>query len=647
MDWTLQHIRLENFKFFKEPFDFPTKGKNILLFGENGSGKSSVVWGLYTLMESHKKPIADVQKYFNPRDGQHLRNRYSNDADASSVQTLFTPLAGGAAVGTAPKNYEISFGHINTQTAGDDFIKFTAAAFDMFNYRMLYEWIYQKNSRDIDLFNGFEKDIFKYLYLSRPYSRIDGTVPAQDGNTAEEWWRYIKEATGHLPLTRRHQVNRNTPEYTRFTTLLIDFKHEMDAVLMQVERAANDMLHSELGLQDISIEIEMSPVPFNKLKPNCRRYKDGKVHNPTINVTAHVVDSNIPGWTTDVKHLATYFNESKLTCIGIALRLAISDYKLISTGNVAPVLCIDDLLLSLDMSSRIPIIKLLLKKSQNRQLLVFTHDKAFYETMKMLIEDARKMGDWRFYEMYERNSRQQGATPKPIFHQTKTYRDKAEDQFEQCDYPAAANYLRKYCEEQLKRLLPINMQLRCKQSGEVEIDDLNGLISKLQAGFCSLYNVQSTELPHLSVYRKRLMNPMSHDDAHTPIYKAEIEGAMTEIDALKNIADSKKVICSGEGNHRDEFQMLVDNGVTNEMIEFDVLENWTSIEICGRRYFKDVKIRVKSSTIVAIAVQDYDSLRAVYKDICILLGMDTPAMPAPAMETTITNRHLHVALTAM
>lgn len=647
MDWTLQHIRLENFKFFKEPFDFPTKGKNILLFGENGSGKSSVVWGLYTLMESHKKPIADVQKYFNPRDGQHLRNRYSNDADASSVQTLFTPLVGGAAVGTAPKNYEISFGHINTQTAGDDFIKFTAAAFDMFNYRMLYEWIYQKNSRDIDLFNGFEKDIFKYLYLSRPYSRIDGTVPAQDGNTAEEWWRYIKEATGHLPLTRRHQVNRNTPEYTRFTTLLIDFKHEMDAVLMQVERAANDMLHSELGLQDISIEIEISPVPFNKLKPNCRRYKDGKVHNPTINVTAHVVDSNIPGWTTDVKHLATYFNESKLTCIGIALRLAISDYKLISTGNVAPVLCIDDLLLSLDMSSRIPIIKLLLKKSQNRQLLVFTHDKAFYETMKMLIEDARKMGDWRFYEMYERNSRQQGATPKPIFHQTKTYRDKAEDQFEQCDYPAAANYLRKYCEEQLKRLLPINMQLRCKQSGEVEIDDLNGLVSKLQAGFCSLYNVQSTELPHLSVYRKRLMNPMSHDDAHTPIYKAEIEGAMTEIDALKNIADSKKVICSGEGNHRDEFQMLVDNGVTNEMIEFDVLENWTSIEICGRRYFKDVKIRVKSSTTVAIAVQDYDSLRAVYKDICILLGMNTPAMPAPAMETTITNRHLHVALIAM
>lgn len=647
MDWTLQQIRLENFKFFKKPFDFQTHGKNVLLYGENGSGKSSVVWGLYTLMESHKKPLADVQKYFNPRDGQHLRNRYSNDTDVSSVQTLFTPSAGGTAVGSAPKSYEISFGNINTQTVGDDFIKFTAAAFDMFNYRMLYEWIYQKNSKDIDLFNGFEKDIFKYLYLSRPYTRIDGTVPAQDGNTAEEWWSYIKEATNHLPLTRRHQVNRNSPEYTRFTTLLSDFKREMDTVLMQVERAANDMLHHDLGLQAISIEIDMSPVPFNNLKPNCRRYKDGKVHNPTISVTAHVIDSNVPGWSTDVKHLATYFNESKLTCIGIALRLAISDYKLISTGNVAPVLCIDDLLLSLDMSSRIPIVKLLLKKSQNRQLLVFTHDRAFYDTMKMLIQDARKMGDWRFYEMYERNSRQLGSVPEPIFHQAKSYREKAEEQFEKCDYPAAANYLRKYCEEQLKRLLPTNMQFRTKQSGEVEIDDLNGMISKLQSSFCSLYKVLSTELPQLSVYRKRLMNPLSHDDAHTPIYKAEIEGAVTEIDTLKAIADSKKDICTGEGHHRDEFQMLVDNGRTNELIEFDVLEKWTSIEIRGRRYYKDVKIRVQSSTTAAIAVREHDSLRAVFNDVCILLGMDTPALPAPVMETTITNRHLHVALTAM
>lgn len=338
MDWKLQKIELENFKFFKKPFEFPLDGKNILLYGENGSGKSSIVWGLYTLMESHKKAVADVQKYFDPDNDQHLRNRYSARNDHSSIKTTFVPVANGV----PPKDYEISDTIISTQTAGDDFIRLTTAAFDMFNYRMLSDWIYQKNSRSIDLFGGFEKDIFKYLYFRHAYVRVDGTIPTHDGKTAEEWWQYIKSVS--LPLTRRGQVNRGTLEYTRFTTLLRDFKNEMDAVLMQVERSANDMLHNDLGLRNIAVQIDMTDVPFNLLKPNCRRYKDGKVHNPSVNVKASMIDVNVPGWTTNIKHLATFFNESKLTCIGIALRLAISDYKLISNGDVSPVLCIDDLL---------------------------------------------------------------------------------------------------------------------------------------------------------------------------------------------------------------------------------------------------------------------------------------------------------------
>ena len=255
-------------------------------------------------MESRKKQFADVQKYFNPADDQHLRNRYSQPLDYSCVKTTFCPLVPGV----VPKKYEISATNITTQTPADDFMKFTTAAFDMFNYRMLAEWIYQKNSRSIDLFKGFEKDIFKYLYFSRSYNLIDGTSSAPDGKTAEEWWEYIKSV--RLPMTRRSQVNRATPEYSAFMTLLCDFKQEMDYVLMRVERLANEMLHQDLGYPNISLEVEMTPVPFNLLKPNCRRYKDGKVHDPEIKVVAHVQDDNVPGWSTDVKHLATFFNES-------------------------------------------------------------------------------------------------------------------------------------------------------------------------------------------------------------------------------------------------------------------------------------------------------------------------------------------------
>ena len=643
MDWKLQKIELENFKFFKKPFEFPLDGKNILLYGENGSGKSSIVWGLYTLMESHKKAVADVQKYFDPDNDQHLRNRYSVRNDHSSIKTTFVPVANGI----PPKDYEISDTIISTQTAGDDFIRLTTAAFDMFNYRMLSDWIYQKNSRSIDLFDGFEKDIFKYLYFSRVYTRIDGTVPAQDGNTAGEWWNYIKDATEHLPLTRRHQVNRNTPEYTNFTVLLREFKSEMDAVLMQVERKANEMLHNDLGLQNVAVQIDMTDIPFNLLKPNCRRYKDGKVHNPSINVKASMNDINVPGWTTNIKHLATFFNESKLTCIGIALRLAISDYKLISRGDVSPVLCIDDLLLSLDMSARIPIIKLLLKKANDRQMMVFTHDLAFFDTMSMLISEAKKQGDWRFYEMYERESRQPGNAPEPLFLKSLTYREKAEKYFESADYPAAVNYLRKYCEEQLKRLLPDNLLLKPKTNGEIEIEDLNGMIGKLENRFCSLYNIPLVQLPSLSIYRKRLLNPLSHDDAHTPVYKAEIRGAMAEIDKIKEIADNIKEICKGLSVHRDEFVMTVSNGPVSETVQFDVTEKWTSISVGGNRYFKDVKVKVLSSTTALVDARDYDSLRDVFNIVCTSLGLNTPPATPPAMESTIKNRHSGQDLTAI
>lgn len=104
MDWTLHKIELNNFKFFYDSFSFPLDGKHILSYGENGSGKSSIVWGLYTLMESRRKPIPEVQKYFDHAHDQNLRNRYSQPGDASYIRVSFE----SAFPGNLPKQYEVS-----------------------------------------------------------------------------------------------------------------------------------------------------------------------------------------------------------------------------------------------------------------------------------------------------------------------------------------------------------------------------------------------------------------------------------------------------------------------------------------------------------------------------------------------------------
>lgn len=52
-NWKIESIKIENFKFFKEPFSFNLKGKNVLLYGENGAGKSSIYWSFYTHFQAY------------------------------------------------------------------------------------------------------------------------------------------------------------------------------------------------------------------------------------------------------------------------------------------------------------------------------------------------------------------------------------------------------------------------------------------------------------------------------------------------------------------------------------------------------------------------------------------------------------------
>lgn len=44
MSWRINNIRIKNFKFFKDEFVLNVNGKHLLLYGENGSGKSSIYW---------------------------------------------------------------------------------------------------------------------------------------------------------------------------------------------------------------------------------------------------------------------------------------------------------------------------------------------------------------------------------------------------------------------------------------------------------------------------------------------------------------------------------------------------------------------------------------------------------------------------
>ena len=60
----IDELTLENFKFFRGLETLNFNSKNILVYGENGSGKSSLYWALYTFMQSSLKEDNEIKKYF-------------------------------------------------------------------------------------------------------------------------------------------------------------------------------------------------------------------------------------------------------------------------------------------------------------------------------------------------------------------------------------------------------------------------------------------------------------------------------------------------------------------------------------------------------------------------------------------------------
>jgi len=74
----IKKITLENFKYFFGKEELILDRQNLLLYGENGSGKSSIYWALYTFLQSvFKEDDNEIKKYFDQSKPESLVNRFA------------------------------------------------------------------------------------------------------------------------------------------------------------------------------------------------------------------------------------------------------------------------------------------------------------------------------------------------------------------------------------------------------------------------------------------------------------------------------------------------------------------------------------------------------------------------------------------
>jgi energy-coupling factor transporter ATP-binding protein EcfA2 len=528
----IKSITLRNFKYFygKEAEQPQNKieldKNNLLLYGENGSGKSSIYWALYTFLQSAiKESPSKIEKYFDPTDDQNLRNRFAQPDDESGIIVEFIAPSGGT-IKELKRNADRTFS-INTHQ--DTFTEKVLIGSDFINYKFLSKIYDFRNSEGINLFEMFEREILMFIDFEEAYTEHNGMLSAK--TYAGDWWKFIRDAPKHLPFNGKI-ISVGSDEYKRYkNTTIPKFVELLKKFLLDITQGANEYLVNEFK-EDFILSFDTESITCDYNKNVSQRAKDGKLHFPKIPLKIFLTNPNLLEAEKEVKKPHTFLNEARLTAIALAIRLSILERRP-EFPNSARILVLDDLLLSLDMSHRDKVLDILLSQKfiATYQILILTHDRAFYSMCKNRIQDRFENG-WIFKEMYQHQT--DTGIPCPFVPEQSNYLDLAKKYLKEFDYPASANYLRKETERVFKYLLPKNLCIFFKEDKGMVTLQLDNLISNFLKYFKELGgNIEPFK--KLKEHKDLLLNPLSHDNTESPIYRRELDNIIELLEKLNQL----------------------------------------------------------------------------------------------------------------
>jgi energy-coupling factor transporter ATP-binding protein EcfA2 len=505
----IKQIKLKNFKFFYGEVGIEFDCNNAIIFGENGSGKSSLYWALYTFLQSvFKSDFAKVQKYFLHNHPENLRNRFASDADDSYIKLIFEDEY------KTITEKQISNTTVNTKTG--TLIAQAVQGSELLNYKLLSKIHDFKNPYEIDLLPIMDKDILPFIIFRELLVRHDG---ATANANAQEWWDYIKP--GMQPRGKMHEM-----PYKTFATAVEKFNNELNYYFYTIEPKVNEYLSK--FQQQFTISFEFENGSYNAFIDGSTTQRNHKIIAPKIIVHANFTHLNIPVDKQKITRPHTFLNEAKLTAIALSIRFAMLDQKLSGAAAVdtPKFLILDDVLISLDMSNREIVLDIILKEFKDYQLIILTHDRNFFELLRHRIKRFNQE-NWKYIEIYEC---EKNGIPQPFIKTSDTYLEKAELYFHQKEYEIAGNFLRKEAEAFCKEFLPKKLQY----TTEYNLRDLNGLILQSKA-FAESAGIDKAHFEALDSHRKFVLNPTSHDSYDVPKFNSEIVNCLNTLKELRKI----------------------------------------------------------------------------------------------------------------
>ena len=559
----IKQIKLKDFKFFYGEVNIDLERKNTLIFGENGSGKSSIYWALYTFLQSVFKPDnAKIQKYFNPEHDENLRNRFAADTEESYIKLVFEDEAKSITEKT------ISNTTVNTKT--DNLIRLAIEGSELINYKLLSKIQDFKNPEQIDLFRLMDKDTLMFINFRQQLQKHDGSTGTAN---AQDWWEYLK--LGMLPRGKMHE-----PPYKAFSAAVDIFNEELKFYLDSIIESVNRYL--EKFKQNFTVKFKYVPSSYNAFEHGSTTKRNHRTIAPEILIHANFNHSELSPSKQKIFRPHIFLNEAKLTAIALAIRFAMLDKKISGTG-VSKFLVLDDLLISLDMSNREIVLDIILSDFTNYQLIILTHDRNFFELLRHRIK-RKGQENWKYIEMYEC---EKDGMPQPLIQKSDTYLEKAEKYFFLKEYEIAGNFLRKEAEAFCKEFLP----KKYHYTNEFNLHDLNGLIMQCLT-FAESSGLDKKLFEALDGYRKFVLNPTSHDSYDVPKFNSEIGNCLKTIKELRTIKNEPFLkrgeqvefeLTDGTDNYKfeikleDDFRLLQESGnvsvISKGMVNYWVYKN--------------------------------------------------------------------------
>lgn len=484
-------IEIENSRAYYDRLIFSLeKGENLLLYGENGSGKTSLYKSVNDFIQSFYSQVNYISNRYKPAEA--IGEVTLSIGDYNTVTEEVDNIV----------NYRYAKGVDNTQVADTAYLKALALTKGFLNYKDLLK-VYLYKDEDPNLFKFFLKDLLK-----------DHVASAQ-GLNRPLWqeWEQIRQDIFKV-------YNRNEIKHQKGLQNLKSFEKLLKSILDSLFDEVNLYLADYFDNFGLQIGYELMPMTFDYGKDGKGNWKIKQ------DLRLKVLMGNSP-----IESFTEGLNEAKLSAIAICLYLAALKAN---PGKELHLMFLDDIFIGIDSSNRWAILEILEHKFTDFQIIMTTYDRSWYCLARNYLANLRK-SKWKFINLYSLPKKENDHQFfVPILTEGKSAYDKAKDYLHgqrSVDLPAAANYFRKALEELIsEKHLPKELFL----SDDFTLIPCYKLTKhvRILADLFRKIGENANNILTIEAYLHPLIHPLSHFEEEAQVYRSELVAVEEAIKGL-------------------------------------------------------------------------------------------------------------------